>query len=314
MVFDRAFPASAVADYARRAEAAGLDQLWLIEDCFYTAGVSLAATALAATERIGVGLGIMPAVARAVPITAMEIATLANIAPGRFHPGIGHGVQAWMGQMGVRPASPLAALDETISSVKRLLAGDEVTLDGREVRLDRVRLEQPPSVVPPIVAGVARKKSLAVAGRVADGVVFGEGAGPAYIRWALEQAGNPDPFRVVTFTMMMVSSDRREAYEQVAPFVAGLIEQRRPSFVVLPFFDEMFDRVERGGADALLDMPADQWREIGAIGTIDDALAHVEALEAVGVVSINVFPGDDLGSALDRIDGAAELARRRPWA
>lgn len=310
MVFDRAFPAASVGDYARRVEAAGLDQLWLIEDCFYTAGISLAATALASTERIGVGLGIMPAVARAVPITAMEIATLANIAPGRFFPGIGHGVQDWMGQMGVRPASPLAALDETISSVRRLLAGEEVTLDGREVRLDRVRLDQPPAVVPPVVAGVQQTKSLAVAGRVADGVILVEGAGPTYVRWALEQAGGPDPFRVVTFTMMAVSDDRREAYGWVAPFVAGLITERRPAFTVLPFFDEMFERVERGGADALLDMPADHWREFGAIGTLDDAHAHLESLEAAGVSSVNVFPGDDLGVALGQIDGVAALARR----
>ncbi|MEZ5297983.1 MAG: LLM class flavin-dependent oxidoreductase [Ilumatobacteraceae bacterium] len=246
MVFDRVFPASAIGDYARRVEASGLDQLWVIEDCFYTAGISLAATALAATERIGVGLGIMPAVARAVPITAMEIATLAEIAPGRFFPGIGHGVQDWMAQMGVRADSPLAALDETISAVKRLLAGDEVSLDGRHVRLDRVRLDRPPAVVPPIVAGVQQTKSLAVAGRVADGVILVEGAGPTYVRWALEQAGNPDPFRVVTFTMMAVSDERREAYGWVAPFVAGLVRERRPAFTVLPFFDEMFDRVERG--------------------------------------------------------------------
>ena len=310
MVYDRAFPAGAVADYARRVEAAGLDQLWLIEDCFYTAGISLAATALAATERIGVGLGIMPAVARAAPITAMEVATLAEIAPGRFFPGIGHGVQEWMAQMGVRPASPLAALEETISAVRRLLAGEEVTVAGRHVQLDRVRLEQPPTVVPPIVAGVQQTKSLAVAGRVADGVILVEGAGPTYVRWALEQAGNPAGFRVVTFTMMAVSDDRREAYGWVAPFVAGLIRERRPAFLVLPFFDEMYRRVERGGADALVDMPADHWREIGAIGTLDDAHAHVDALDDAGVSSINVFPGDDLDTAHHQIDAAAALTRR----
>ena len=112
MCFDRTFPAAQVTEYARQLEASRLDELWLIEDCFYTAGVSLAATALSATERIAVGIGILPAVARNPAITAMEIATLCNIAPGRLRPGIGHGVQEWMGQMGVRPASPLAALEE----------------------------------------------------------------------------------------------------------------------------------------------------------------------------------------------------------
>lgn len=310
MCFDRSFPAAAVPDYARRSEAAGIAQLWVIEDCFFTAGVSLAASALAVTDRLHVGIGILPAVARTAAVTAMEVATLANLAPGRFTAGVGHGVQEWMGQMGVRPRSPLTALDETISSVKRLLAGEEVSFSGDYVVLDRVRLDQPPAVVPAVVAGVQQAKSLALAGRVADGVILVEGAGPTYVSWALDRAGRPDVFRVVTFSMLSVGRERRAAYRVVAPFVAGLVRERRPAFTVLPFFDEMSERVERGGADALVDMPADHWREIGAIGTMDDALEHVAALEAAGVDSINVFPGADLDEAWELVPVVAQLAAR----
>jgi alkanesulfonate monooxygenase SsuD/methylene tetrahydromethanopterin reductase-like flavin-dependent oxidoreductase (luciferase family) len=310
MCFDRSFPAAAVADYARRLETAEIEQLWLIEDCFFTAGVSLAATALAVTNDLTVGIGIMPAVARNPAITAMEIATLCNLAPGRFVPGIGHGVQEWMAQIGARTPSPLTTLDETITVVKRLLAGDEVTFDGREVSLAGVRLDQPPTEVPPVVAGVQQERSLALAGRVADGVILVEGAGPTYVDWALDRAGRPDGFRVVTFTMMSIAADRRAAYEPVAPFVAGLIEERRPALTVLPFFDEMAQRVADRGPGALVDMPADQWTEIGAIGTMDDALAHVAALEAVGVGSINVFPGDELEIAWEQLPQVAVLATR----
>lgn len=310
MCFDRSFPAGAVPDYARRLEDAGIDQLWVIEDCFFTAGVSLAASALAVTDRLHVGIGILPAVARTAAVTAMEIATLANLAPGRFTAGIGHGVQDWMGQMGVRPRSPLTALDETISNVKRLLAGEEVSFRGDYVVLDGVRLDQPPSRVPAVVAGVQQERSLALAGRVADGITLVEGAGPTYVGWALDRAGRPDAFRVVTFSMLSVAEDRRAAYGVVAPFVAGLVRERRPAFTVLPFFDEMFERVERGGADTLVDMPADHWREIGAIGTMDDALAHVAALEDAGVTSINIFPGDDLDVAWEQMPVVAALATR----
>lgn len=311
MCFDRSFPAAAVGDYARHLESSGIEQLWIIEDCFFTAGIGLAATALAVTDRLGVGIGILPAVARNPAITAMEIATLANIAPGRFHPGIGHGVQDWMAQMGARTPSPLTTLDETITVVKHLLAGDEVTFDGREVHLDRVRLDQPPDDVPRIVAGVQQRKSLALAGRVADGVILVEGAGPTYVEWALGRADRvADDFHVVTFTMLAVADDRRTAYGSVASFVAGLIAERRPAFTVLPFFDEMARRVDDGGADALLDMPADHWREIGAVGTMDDALEHVAALEMAGVSSINIFPGDRLDDAWAQCDTVAALAAR----
>jgi alkanesulfonate monooxygenase SsuD/methylene tetrahydromethanopterin reductase-like flavin-dependent oxidoreductase (luciferase family) len=310
MVFDRSFPAVAIGEYARRCEDAGLQQLWVIEDCFFTAGVSLAATALAVTDELKVGIGIMPAVARNPAITAMEIATLANIAPGRFLAGIGHGVQEWMGQMGARTRSPLTTLDETITVVRQLLSGEEVTFHGREVALERVRLDQPPSIVPPVIAGVQREKSLALAGRVADGVILVEGAGPTYVEWALDHAGRPNEFDVVTFTMLAVAADRRDAYGEVSEFVAGLVLDRRPAFTVLPFFDEIFERVSEDGHTALLEMPADQWREIGAIGTMDDALAHVAALEQAGVGSINVFPGDDLASAWEQLPRVVALATR----
>jgi len=312
MCFDRTFPAAAIPDYARRLEASGVDQLWVIEDCFFTAGVSLAAAALTATERLHVGIGIMPAVARTAAMTAMEITTLSNLAPGRLTAGIGHGVQEWMGQMGVRPRSPLTALDETITNVKRLLAGDEVTFAGDYVTLDRVRLDQPPAAgeIPHVLAGVQQPKSLALAGRVADGAILVEGTGPTYVDWALEHAGRPDDFRIVTFTLLSVADERAEAYRRVAPFVAGLFVERRPACTVLPFFDEVVERIERDGHDALVDMPADHWLELGAVGTMDDALAHVAALEAAGVGSINVFPGTDLDAAITQIAEVAALGTR----
>ena len=51
-------------DVARRLDRGGADELWIIEDCFFTAGPSLVSAALTSTERLTVGLGILPAVAR----------------------------------------------------------------------------------------------------------------------------------------------------------------------------------------------------------------------------------------------------------
>lgn len=163
MCFDRTFPPALVTEMARRLDQGGADQIWLIEDCFYTAAVSLAGAALAVTERLQVGLGILPAVARNPAITAMEIATLCGLAPGRLLPGIGHGVQEWMGQMGVLTRSPLTTLEEVVVAVTRLLAGETVTVEGREVRLRDVTLQHPPVSPPPVLVGARGPKSLALA-------------------------------------------------------------------------------------------------------------------------------------------------------
>jgi alkanesulfonate monooxygenase SsuD/methylene tetrahydromethanopterin reductase-like flavin-dependent oxidoreductase (luciferase family) len=312
MCFDRTFPASLVVDVARRLEDGGADQLWIVEDCFFTAGVSLAATALVLTERLRVGLGILPAVARNPAITAMEIATLAGLAPGRLIAGIGHGVQSWMEQMGARTPSPVTTLDEVLTAVRRLLAGGEVTTHGRHVHLDAVQLDQPPADPPPVLAGVRGPRSLAMAGRAADGVVLAEPASPSYVRWALDQAGRPDGFHVAVFSALRVEDERVEAYRHMAPWVATLLAgDPSAGLRALPFFDEMVARHAEHGVDGLVTMPSEWWTELGPIGTLDDARAHVAALEAAGVASIGLLcPSRDVAIAMAQLDQVLALARR----
>ena len=304
------FRAAAVKEFARRLDDGGADQLWVVEDCFYTAGVSLAASALAVTDRLTVGLGVLPAVARNAAITAMEIATLSALAPGRVLAGIGHGVQSWMEQIGVRPQSPLTALEEVITTVRRLLDGEAVTFHGRYVSLDDVRLVQPPADPPPILAGVRGPKSLALAGRVASGVVLAEPASPTHVRQALDRAGNPAGFRVAAFSMLHVAADRASAYEAMAPWLAVMLTNPNVEFRVLPFFDEMVARVAADGPATLRQMPSDWWQEIGPIGTMDDAHAHIAALEAAGADSVALWPTDDVEVAMRQVDDVLRLARR----
>ncbi len=309
MCFDRTFPAAAVVDVARRLDHR-VDQLWVIEDCFYTAGVSLAASALSVSERLTVGIGILPAVARNPAITAMEIATLCGLGPGRVLPGIGHGVQSWMAQMGTRPRSPVRALDEVMTAVGRLLAGEKVTTHGEYVHLDDVQLYHPPADVPPLLAGVRGPKSMAMAGRVAGGVLLAEPASPSYVRLALEQAGHPSPFHVGVFSVVCIEPERKDAYRAMAPWLAGLLDEPSAGVRAWPFVDELLARYTRHGVDSLVTMPREWWTHIAPIGTAEDALEHVEALEAEGVESIGMYPARDLDIALGQIDHIAALAQR----
>lgn len=59
-------PATQFVEYVRRAEQLGFDEVWLAEDCFLAGGIAQAAVALASTEQISIGLGILPAGARNV--------------------------------------------------------------------------------------------------------------------------------------------------------------------------------------------------------------------------------------------------------
>ena len=60
MSFPRECPGLAVTEFASRLEAGGIDELWLVEDCFFTTAPPLAAAALATTERLDGGSGSCP--------------------------------------------------------------------------------------------------------------------------------------------------------------------------------------------------------------------------------------------------------------
>ncbi|MGM9384780.1 LLM class flavin-dependent oxidoreductase [Streptomyces antibioticus] len=224
VMYDRDRDPAGLPAFARAAEALGVDDLWVVEDLGWNGGVSAAAVALGATERLRVGLGIAPAPLRSPALLAMELATLARVFPGRLVAGIGHGVREWMAQVGVAPRSPLALLEETITSVRALLSGQRVTLDGREVRLDGIELVHPPAEVPPVVAGVVRPRSLELSGRVADGTLVAEGHGPrdlAEIR-ALTAEGGAGPGHTLTvFAFAHAGDDPAEVSRTLRPHVEG---------------------------------------------------------------------------------------------
>lgn len=165
-------PPEELRDVARSAEAAGIAQLWLWEDCFCEGGLSAATAALAWTERLHVGVGLLPVPLRNPALAAMEIATVARMFPGRFHPGLGHGVLEWMEQVGARVASPMTLLREYTTAVRDLLHGRTVDVDGRYVRLRDVALDWPPATPPPLLVGGRGPKTVGLAGEVADGVIL----------------------------------------------------------------------------------------------------------------------------------------------
>lgn len=210
---------------ARAADVAGLDELWLWEDCFAESGVAPAAAVLAWTSRITVGIGLMPVPLRNVALAAMEIAALARLFPGRVLPGIGHGVLQWMGQVGARVESPLTLLEEYGTALRRLLDGEKVEVAGRYVTLDGVQLRWPPAQVP-VLVGAEGPKTLAVAGRVGDGVILlggpeGVRAALALAQEARDAAGVTSPLDVVSFLSVPVGISADELAVQVDALAAA---------------------------------------------------------------------------------------------
>ncbi|MEV4804810.1 LLM class flavin-dependent oxidoreductase [Nonomuraea sp. NPDC049421] len=258
VMYDRDLPPEQLVPFARALDETSVDDLWVVEDLGWTGGVSAAATALAVTSRLRVGIGITPAPLRNPALLAMELGNLARLHPGRLAAGIGHGVGDWMRQVGAAVPSPLSLLEETITSVRALLRGETVTLAGKEVRLDGVSLVHPPVVVPPVLAGVKGPRSLALSGRVADGTILPEGIAPADLPPYVSRIGASSAHEVVVFAYLRLGATTADSQ--------ALVEGQAGFLGVEP-------------------------SEVAAAeGTPEQAAAHVKELWAAGATTVAVRP------------------------
>ena len=267
-MFDRDRAPEELPAFAAELDEYGADDLWVVEDLGWAGAIGATAFALAATRRLRVGIGIAPVPLRNPALLAMELANLARVHPGRLVAGVGHGVPEWMRKVGAEPVHKLARLEETILAVCALLAGDTVTAHGREVTVDGVGLVHPPAVVPPIVTGVVRPRSLELSGRVADGTLIAEGNGPAELTAAKAHidrgraAGDRPAHELIVFAFLHVDEDPERAAAATGEIVAGQA--------------------------AWLGVPPE--RLFGLIGPAGTIAGRVEALHAAGADTVVLRP------------------------
>ena len=202
---------------ARAADEAGLEEVWLWEDCLLGGGVAGAAAALAWRERLRVVVGLLPTPLRNVALTAMEAANLERMFPGRSMLGIGHGVQDWMGQVGARAESPVTLLREYASALRALLDGERVTTEGRYVNLTGVELAWKPQSPPPLLVGASGPRSLRLCGEVGDVIILSGGTTPeetaqarALIEEGRAKAGRTTPYTLAVYLIAATGADQLE--------------------------------------------------------------------------------------------------------
>lgn len=260
ITFVPSLPPERLRGVATAAEQSGLDELWVWEDCFKQSGVATATAALACTERLTVGIGLLPVPLRNVAVCAMEIATLERMFPGRLIAGIGHGVQSWMGQVGARPESPMTLLREYTTALRALLGGERIDVDGRYVHLEGVALDWPPSVPPPLMLGGAGPKSLVLSGELGDGSL-------------LSSAMTVDEMRDAC---ALIRSTAGDAHQVACPVLAATGPQARQR----------------------LDQELPTWGKpsgspVGITGDAEEFAESIRRIAGLGITSIAIQPCED---------------------
>lgn len=210
-------PAPDVAQLAAEAEALGFAGVWVADsqsiwrDAF--AALTLAA---AATNRVTLATAVTNPVTRHPAVLANIFATLDELSGGRAVIGIGVGESA-VRTLGLEPAR-LTRLNEAVVAVRALLAGDEIEFEGR-----RIHSAWSSRGIPVFIAS-SGPRSLRLAGRVADGVLFQVGSEPSLARWALREIAAGADGRTPRLLMRMacaVDRDRAAARDAVSGYAAA---------------------------------------------------------------------------------------------
>lgn len=306
-------PPNRIAEMSQLVEKVGFTELWLAEDYFMLSAFATAGIALQATGSIRVGIGAIANRVRHPAVAAMEASTLAGAFPGRFTDlGLGHGVPAWMKQMGLFPKSVLTSMSEAVDGIKRLAKGETVTTKGEYYSFDNVTLTHSAPELK-VLTAVVGPKSVDLSARIADGLQISVLAGPRYvaevrarIAAVRAEAGLTEPFKIVTYALACVGPDSAAARAKMRKFAAFYMEAMGPTLLteVYGINEPLKELLARGGAAAVAEEMPDEWLDwLGIAGSPDEAAAAMNALYEAGSASVVlcVVPSEELPEQLDLI-------------
>jgi alkanesulfonate monooxygenase SsuD/methylene tetrahydromethanopterin reductase-like flavin-dependent oxidoreductase (luciferase family) len=306
------------------AERIGYGEIWLAEDYFDLGGIASVATALAATDEIRIGLGVIAAPARHPAATAMEFATLGGAYPGRFMAGVGHGAPGWVRQMGLQPASPIGLLREATSAIRSLLGGAELSRGGDYFQFDQVRLAHVPSAPVPLYLGVHGPASLRLSGELADGTLLGWFNSPSYVAWArarieegIQRGSRTDEHELVALCLLSLSEDdpeaaRRELAAWATPMLVAMIES--PQLKASSVRSDISAWMAQDKREALeADLPTEVLNEFVAVGDAADCSTMVARLLEAGADRVVLVPNPagyrSTPAMVEQMQAAASLLR-----
>ncbi|MDL4773156.1 LLM class flavin-dependent oxidoreductase [Actinomadura xylanilytica] len=202
---------------AAEAERAGFNDIFVAEGH----GDALASChpVITATERARVGTAVANAALRPPVLAAKTAALLDDVSGGRFQLGLGTANAFMNSRFGVGPSPSLQMMSEYVQVVRAVLAGSPDGFTGRLFQTGHVPLDRPPVRADlPILLAAIGPRMLALAGRIADGVILNlvsprqAGRAVQAVRTAAASAGrDPAAVQIVCVVHCCPSDDAEAA-------------------------------------------------------------------------------------------------------
>jgi 5,10-methylenetetrahydromethanopterin reductase len=221
-------------DLVAQAETVGCDVLWIGNEKFYRDMWVMLGLVAAHTRRARVGTFVAEPYTYHPALIAAAIATADEVLDGRAILLLGAGAVGFR-QMGLERRRPLAAIEETITVVRRLLKGERVTFRGEIIEVNDAQLHFETRADIPIWVASRGNKMLKMAGRQADGVMIATYATPNGIQHGLDQvaAGATEAGRssipITVRVDVCLDDDATAARAAVKPMIAGMVKASTPN-------------------------------------------------------------------------------------
>lgn len=177
-------PMADIVRYAQRAEALGMEGMWLLEESGKEAFATLGVLA-GATSRVRLGTSIVSYFTRTPTLLAMAARTVDELSGGRFTLGIGPGGRGFIERgHGISGERALRRAEEAVQIIRGLLTTKRFSYDGEIFRIQEFRLREGPAAHRiPIILSALNPKMMALSARVADGFVASFPSLPAVAEW-----------------------------------------------------------------------------------------------------------------------------------
>lgn len=232
--FDGFIPISEAVGFGQAAEACGARSFWVAEHLGFRETFLTSLALMQATRETRVfPTAVSPYLRHPMP-TAMAMASLSELHPGRFGIAIGVGNPMFLKESGLEIEKPIGAVRDYVSALRALLSGAPVAQQGRTFQLDNARLGFVPASPPPIYTAPMGPQMLKLSGRIADGLVLSAGLTTDYARRSLaiadegvRQAGrDPAALRKTSYIYFIAGGDRAERDQKVLQKLAFLFRNR----------------------------------------------------------------------------------------
>jgi 5,10-methylenetetrahydromethanopterin reductase len=232
--FDGFITTGEAIDLAQRAVAAGARSLWVAEHLGYREAIATCmAFALKAPGALLVPTAVSPYLWHPTP-TAMALATLDEVAPGRVAVAVGSGNPLFLQESGRTLDRPVLAMREYTDALRRLWRGEAVRMDGDFVKLAGARMAFQPSAPIPIYVAAMGPDMLRLAGRIGDGVVLSAGLSTDSVRSSLalcaegaaRDGRDLSAFRCAGYLFFSASRNPTEAVDAVRQKLAFVMRNK----------------------------------------------------------------------------------------